>query len=175
MSEPLLGESIAQDEQRVIRPCVSSGDFWINPYRSGVAQFEVMQSASITARTASSAKPNARSINIALMATSSFTRRSVSSRISCFDMSRFLCISFPRNGLHFLPTIVLRGTLRISARPLHVHFSNRLIEVTRFQTYDLDAVQSAESLERRRRLVQAKGRQTTRRTFPTRSAMLSGI
>jgi hypothetical protein len=35
MSEPLLGESTAQDDQRVVRPCVSSGHFWINPYRSG--------------------------------------------------------------------------------------------------------------------------------------------
>jgi hypothetical protein len=65
-------------------------------------------------------------------------------------MSRFLCISFLRNRLHFLPTILLRGTaLRITARPLHVHFSNQLI---RFRTYDLDAVWSAESLQRRRRL-----------------------
>jgi hypothetical protein len=32
----------------------------------------------------------------------------------------------------------------------------RPIEVKRFQTYDLDAVRSAESLERRRRLMQAK-------------------
>ena len=35
MSEPLLGESTAQDDQRVVRPSVSSGYFWINPYRSG--------------------------------------------------------------------------------------------------------------------------------------------
>jgi hypothetical protein len=43
-------------------------------------------------------------------------------------MSRFLCISFLRNRLHFLPTILLRGTaLRITARPLHVHFSNQLV------------------------------------------------
>jgi hypothetical protein len=46
----------------------------------------------------------------------------------------------------------------------------RPIEVKRFQTYDLDAVRSAESLERRRRLTQAKAQQTTKRTFPTRSA-----
>jgi hypothetical protein len=57
-----------------------------------------------------------------LRSKASFTRRSVSSRISCFDMSRFLCISFLRNRLHFLPTILLRGTaLRITARPLHVN------------------------------------------------------
>jgi len=37
MSEPLLGESTAQDEQAeaVARPSVSEGHFWINPYRSG--------------------------------------------------------------------------------------------------------------------------------------------
>jgi hypothetical protein len=93
-----------------------------------------------------------------LRSKASFTRRSVSSRISCFDMSRFLCISFPRNRLHFLPTILLRGTaLRITARVrLHVHFSNQPIEAKRFQTYDRYAVRSAESLERRRRLMQAK-------------------
>jgi hypothetical protein len=38
----------------------------------------------------------------------------------------------------------------------YVHFSNQPIEVKRFQTYDLDAGRSAESLERRRRLMQAK-------------------
>ncbi|MFY9841138.1 MAG: hypothetical protein WAK55_32650 [Xanthobacteraceae bacterium] len=50
----------------------------------------------------------------------------------------------------------------------------RPIEVKRFQTYDLDEVRSAESLERRRRPMQAKAQQTTKRTFPTRSP-LSGI
>jgi hypothetical protein len=37
MSEPLLGESTAQDEQRsdvIARPSVSAGLFWINPYRT---------------------------------------------------------------------------------------------------------------------------------------------
>jgi hypothetical protein len=37
MSEPLVGESTTRDEQAevIARSCVSSGRFWINPYRSG--------------------------------------------------------------------------------------------------------------------------------------------
>jgi len=37
MSEPLLGESTAQDEQAEVipRPSISEGHFWINPHRGG--------------------------------------------------------------------------------------------------------------------------------------------
>src|SRR5262249_14023236 len=36
MSEPLRGESTAQEQAEAIaRPSVSKGHFWINPYRSG--------------------------------------------------------------------------------------------------------------------------------------------
>jgi hypothetical protein len=37
MSEPLLGESTAQDEQAEVipRPSISEGHFWINPHRTG--------------------------------------------------------------------------------------------------------------------------------------------
>jgi hypothetical protein len=59
-----------------------------------------------------------------LRSKASFTRRSVSSRITCFDMPRFLCISFPRSRLHLLPYHNVEGKPGLAS--LRVRFMSAL-------------------------------------------------